>query len=808
MGAIGLIARAGLRRRWPSLIAVALLVALVSGAVLTALVGARRTSTSVDRFRDWAAASDASYQTADPTGAQVDELLEAVDGMPDVEVATSRFLVNGFPLDESIPDIAILTDPDGTYGVDIDRPRVLTGRLPDPGSPDEILLNGQAAELTGLAVGDRVRVRTWTTDDLLALFEEGEEGFPGFNGPELDLRVVGIGRTPEELPGEIRRGSLYALGSPALVPEHPDVGPWPPTLVVRLGDGAALDAVTARLGPLLAAERAVPVADEAGMLSVATTAAEVYVDTSQDTVDSLATGLLVLAMAIAAAGALAVGQGVRRHLVADSTLAGTLRSLGLSRSRRALAASLPIVLAGVVGTAAGVALAIALSPLLPVGLARRAETDPGVWIEPALLAAGAAAVVALLAAGAYSAALHAPDASVPASSAPGRRNRALARGVTRLVGSPTIAAGVRMASDRGRAPVSVPVRSALVGLTIGIGGVLAAGVIAVSLDDLSGDPERWGWTWSTMPDSLGDTAPVEELAADERVESAGVYQVSDVVLDGSPLTSVALVPLKGSLALTSRDGRLPTGPGEVAVGEQTLADLGVAIGGTVEATAPDGTGGRTLTVVGTAVLPPTEDAEIDAGAILTPDSLAEFDRGGLLESPVLRYPPGADAGAVEAGLAEDYGFQFGIYTRPQAPGAIRNLDEGRDLAIALAVFFAALGAVGLFHALLVSTRRRRGELAVLRALGLRRPQVRGAVLVQALALTAGGAVIGVPLGLVTGRLVWRALASGLGAVADPATPWTVMVVTPPIAAVVAALMAWAPGLAAVRARPADQLRVE
>jgi hypothetical protein len=71
-----------------------------------------------------------------------------------------------------------------------------------------------------------------------------------------------------------------------------------------------------------------------------------------------------------------------------------------------------------------------------------------------------------------------------------------------------------------------------------------------------------------------------------------------------PLTTVAIVPLKGSLAFTSLDGRLPTGPGEVAVGEQTLADLGVALGGTVEASAPDGTGARTLTVVGTAVLPP------------------------------------------------------------------------------------------------------------------------------------------------------------------------------------------------------------
>jgi hypothetical protein len=806
MGATRLIARVEVRRRWPSLVGVAVLVALVSGAVLTALVGAHRTSTSVDRFRDWAAASDVSYQTADPTGAQVDEMLAAVEGMPEIETATSRLLVNGFPSDESIPDIAILTDPHGVYGIDIDRPRVLAGRLPDPGSPDEILLNEQAARLTGLAVGDRIPVRTWTQDDLMALFEN--QGFPGFNGPELDLRIVGIGRTPEELPGEVRRGSLYALGSPALVPEHPGIGPWPPALVVRLrGGDASLRAVTERLRPLLVRGE-VAAASAAGQLADRATAAEVYLDTSQDTVDSLATGLVLFAAATAAAGALAVGQAVRRHLAADSTMLGTLRSLGLARSPRAFAASLPVVAAGVVGTAGGVALAVVLSPLLPVGLARRAETDPGVWVEPALLASGAATVIVLLAAGVFVAARRTQDATVPGPTARGRQDPALARAATRLVGSPTVAAGIRMANDRGRGPGAVPVRPAFVGLTIAIGGVLAAGVIGVSLHELSDNPARWGWTWSTMPDAFGEAPSIEGLVEDERVESAGMYQVSQVALDGSSMGAFAMVPLKGPLTFTGLDGRLPAGPGEVAVGEQTMSDLGVSIGGTVEATAPDGTSARTLTVVGTAVLPPTEDSNIDVGAVLTPDGLAAFDRGDILESPVLTYPAGADVDAIEAGLAEEYGLQFGVYTRPQPPGAIRNLDEGRGIAVALAGFFVALGAVGLFHGLLVSTRRRRGELAVLRALGLRRSQVRAAVLVQALALTAAGTVVGVPVGLITGRLVWRALVSGLGAAADPQTPWALMVVTVPLAALVAALMSWAPGRAAVRAHPADQLRVE
>ena len=804
MGAVRLIARVELRRGWPSLLGVAVLVALVSGAVLAALVGARRTSTTVDRFRDWAAASDVTYQAADEDRAEA--VLAAVRDLPEIETATSRLLVNGFPLDQSVPDIAVLSDPDGVYGKEVDRPRLLAGRLPDPDSPDEILLNEQAAHLTGLGPGDQIRVRTWRADDLEALF--GGADFPGFNGPELDLRIVGVGRTPEELPGDVRRGSLYALGSPAFMAAHPGVGSWPPAVVVRLrGGDAAVDAVTAKLRPLLAGGEVAPASSVVDIDP--TTAAEVYVDTLQSTVDSLATGLLLFAAAAAVAGAIAVGQAVTRHLAAESTSRPALRALGLTRSQAALAASLPVVACGLVGTAGGAALAVAASPLLPVGLARRAEIDPGLWIGPGILAVGASVILALLAAGAFLAARRAHDVSVPRSTGPGRRDPALARAVTRHGAPPTLAAGIRMASDRGRGAAAVPVRPAFVGLTIGIAGALAAGVIALSFHDLASNPYRWGWTWSTMPDSFAESPPIEDLVDDPRVESAGMLQVSTVVVDGSSMSAFAMDSLKGSLSFTGLDGRLPSGPGEVALGEQTMTDLGVSIGETVEAPVPDGTSTRALVVVGTAVLPPTEDNALDAGAILTPDGLASVSQvGDLLESPVLRYPSGADVEVLEAGLAADYGLQFGIFTKPQVPGSIRNLGEERRIAVALAAFFIGLGCIGLFHALLVSTRRRRVELAVLRALGLQRPQVRGTILVQALALAAAGAVIGVPVGLITGRLVWRTLVAGVGAVADPAIPWALVAVTVPLAAIVAALLSWAPGRSAVSALPADQLRAE
>ena len=53
IGPILLVARTGCRRRWTSLAGIALLVAVFSAAVLVGLVGAHRTATSLDRYRDW-----------------------------------------------------------------------------------------------------------------------------------------------------------------------------------------------------------------------------------------------------------------------------------------------------------------------------------------------------------------------------------------------------------------------------------------------------------------------------------------------------------------------------------------------------------------------------------------------------------------------------------------------------------------------------------------------------------------------------------------------------------------------------------
>jgi len=71
--------------------------------------------------------------------------------------------------------------------------------------------------------------------------------------------------------------------------------------------------------------------------------------------------------------------------------------------------------------------------------------------------------------------------------------------------------------------------------------------------------------------------------------------------------------------------------------------------------------------------------------------------------------------------------------------------------------------------LIVSIGGRRRDLAVLRAVGADGPWIGRAVHWQATTLVAAPIVLGVPLGIVLGGLVFRAFADGIGALPDPTT---------------------------------------
>jgi len=145
---------------------------------------------------------------------------------------------------------------------------------------------------------------------------------------------------------------------------------------------------------------------------------------------------------------------------------------------------------------------------------------------------------------------------------------------------------------------------------------------------------------------------------------------------------------------------------------------------------------------------------------------------------------------------------------PPSPADVINFGQVQNLPMILGVLFGALALLTITHLLITSVRRRRRDIAVLRAIGLSQRQVRAAVAWQSGTLMAVSLAIGIPAGLIAGRQIWLLLTHQLGvvpAVNIPATALAVLVVAAVPVAV--AIAAW-PGEAAARISPALALRAE
>ena len=86
-------------------------------------------------------------------------------------------------------------------------------------------------------------------------------------------------------------------------------------------------------------------------------------------------------------------------------------------------------------------------------------------------------------------------------------------------------------------------------------------------------------------------------------------------------------------------------------------------------------------------------------------------------------------------------------------------------------------------------KQRRRELALLKSFGLTRRQLAAAVAWQSTVVVFVGLVIGVPLGIVVGRLLWGLFAHQLSAVVDSTIPAVVIILVAIGALVIANLVA-------------------
>jgi ABC-type antimicrobial peptide transport system permease subunit len=363
------------------------------------------------------------------------------------------------------------------------------------------------------------------------------------------------------------------------------------------------------------------------------------------------------------------------------------------------------------------------------------------------------------------------------------------------------------------------VRPALFGAVADVLGILAAFTFSSGVSDASTHLDRFGQTWQLETftgvndtDFLPSEQVFQELARDQDV--AGVNDarlgVAHAGTGSTTVTRCSRTPVGQPLRVVLTDGRLPTAADEVVLAPSSATALHARIGSQVRLEASREA--RQLTVVGLGFVPQSPHNDYDNGGLVTAAGFDSLFSGFKFHVAQITLRPGADVDEVQPRLARRIstlldGAEFPL-DRPQAPGAITELRTVRVLPVALGAFLVllALGAVG--HALATAVRRRRHDVAVLRALGMTRWQSRGIVVTQASVLAVVGLAFGVPLGIALGRTVWRFVADYTPVYYVPPLALWALLLVGPLALLVANLLAAWPGHVAARLHLSHVLRAE
>ena len=149
-----------------------------------------------------------------------------------------------------------------------------------------------------------------------------------------------------------------------------------------------------------------------------------------------------------------------------------------------------------------------------------------------------------------------------------------------------------------------------------------------------------------------------------------------------------------------------------------------------------------------------------------------------------------------------------VVDSPPVPSDVASLDRIRATPLLLAALLGLLAAASVGHGLIVAVRRRQHDLAVVRTMGLTPAQTSRTVAWNATTVAVFAAAVGIPIGLILGRIAWGAVTRQIGIVNRPATPILAVLLALPLAILLTNLAALIPGLRAARLRPATILRTE
>ncbi|MBK5331382.1 MAG: hypothetical protein JJD93_05390, partial [Ilumatobacteraceae bacterium] len=725
--------RSVLRRRVAAMLGVTLIVTVVCGVVIAFAAGAKRTSTAPDRYTSaFGGVADAQL-IQDDRGKPLDRQVAALPGVESVD--SMSFLFGGLA-DANGNNLEFALEFAGSF-----RPsgvRLVDGRAVDPANEHEFVATRNFVRQTQLKIGDELNLVTLTPEQSLNGYDLSDP-----QGPSLSITMVGIVDGASQLDD----GTPLIFISPALLGEN--VGLSETLMNVDLRPGVDLAMLRAELdaAPALSA-----LSLEPGTL---------ISEPVRDAVQAQARGLWILT-AVAAIAAIAVlGQVMTRQVRPPQEERERLSAIGFTRSQiladAVVRAAIPIT----IGSLLGAAVAVLGSDQFPFGFARVLEPSPGLRVDWAVALGGAALFVVALTLWTV--------AALAISDRPKRavRPSPLVEALAIRSGSATAAIGLRLAFSR-RARERGSVRGSIAGVLLSVAGVVAALTFGVSLDRLVHQPFRFGSNYdASVGDNGAETLPdgmVARLDANPDVTSLTLFAGSQARFGDRTIPMLGLQVVRGDGHPIMLEGQLPSSDDEIAFGRLTAADVGAQIGDDIELAGP--TQSQVFRVTGLAVVPGLGANDgLGAGGIVTMGGLTRIDSEALVTSAAVNLRV-----SVEKFFSSIPEFADQPPNPVYRPASIRSVARVRAIPFILAAVLAALALLTVGHVMLTSMRTRRRDLAILRSLGADRGWITRAVHWQATVLTALPVIVGIPVGIVFGRLIFGAFADSMGAVRGAAIP--------------------------------------
>jgi hypothetical protein len=798
LGLVRFALRAGSRRRWKSWLVMVLLISAIGGFVMASIAAGRRTDAAFPQFIAQHGFDAAVY---------AQRPLPRIEQFPDVTAAAAiSDPLTGQPTCDCTRAISPSDLSVESIRFHGKSPwKLVSGRLPDQSSPDQVLASFTLHQQNGVNVGTVIRVPFFSPSQGSALNAGGRTPRP--KGPILKLRVVGIEASEIDFPAG--SNPLDEL----LVTEAFRRSVLPRTYVslgyaISLRQGEAglphFDAEVHRLGA------------SAGVANV-----DGQVKSVEGSIHSQALGWWILAAIAALVGVAVLYQALARQTAVESVDYPSLAALGASSRQLTTLAMGRNLVVGLAGSAGAILVAFALSFLAPVGEARLAESSTGVAFDTAVLLLGALGVlVATLLLGIWPA-WQAGRSSRPVRYDVTQKPSAVVARLTAAGAPPTVLIGVRHALQRKTDTANVPSGPAIVGTTLAVAVLCGTLVFGASLSHLIATPALYGNDYQLIfTPGHPDPSLLRTLENDRAVAAISEALPEDVSIDGVSMGAVVTQRVRGPFLVSTVSGHLQRGR-EVALGATTMHLIGAHVGSTVDISVPSPSGEKrtfpfrvgaqaafpvldggvglgtgvafTLEGYGTAACPPGAHHDACISAISRVGSIGILTR-------VNSGPQGTRA------VAHYLNTYTSIVEPAVAPTSLINFGQAVNFPLIVGGIVAGFGAATLLHLLTVSVSRRRRELASLKVIGFVNRQLVMTVAWQAIAVAFLGLVAGVPLGIVAGRTAWVAFAGHLGVVPVVRIPLLGLVVLAAGIVVSVMAIAVAPALAAKRPPTGPVLR--